>query len=137
VTAAGWRCSTVTTAWCDDSSRFAGKEIKRTGDGFLATFTGPSRAIDCACAIRDELRQIGIDIRAGLHTGECELVPGDIGGLAVHIAARVVALAGTGEVLVSNTVKDLVVGADLNFDERGLQALKGVPGEWRLFAVKS
>src|SRR5256885_348970 len=83
--------------------------IHRSGDGFLATFTGPSRAIDCATAIRDELRQIGIDIRAGLHTGECELVPGDIGGLAVHIAARVVALAGTGEVLVSNTVKDLVV----------------------------
>ena len=117
--------------------RFAGKEIKHTGDGFLATFTGPSRAIDCACAIRDEVRQIGVDIRAGLHTGECELVPGGIGGLAVHIAARVVALAGTGEVLVSNTVKDLVVGADLDFDDRGLQTLKGVPSKWRLFAVKS
>jgi pimeloyl-ACP methyl ester carboxylesterase len=117
--------------------RVAGKEIKRTGDGFLATFTGPSRAIECACAIRDGVGQLGIEIRAGLHTGECELVPGDIGGLAVHIAARVVTLAGPGEVLVSNTVKDLVVGADLEFDERGLQALKGVPGEWRLFAVKS
>lgn len=115
--------------------RFDGREIKTTGDGFLATFTGPSRAIECACAIRDDVGQIGIEIRAGVHTGECEFIPGDIGGLAVHVAARVVALAEAGEVLTSSTVKDLVVGSTARFVDRGVHPLKGVPGEWRLFAV--
>ena len=110
---------------------------RRTGDGFLATFAGPSRAIACACAVRDGVRQLGIEVRAGLHTGECEIIGDDVGGLAVHIAARVAALAGPGEVLVSSTVKDLVAGSGIEFDDRGMHVLKGVPGEWRLFAIRS
>jgi len=115
--------------------RFRGNEVKTTGDGVLATFDGPARAIRCAQAIMLELRAIGIDIRAGLHTGEVELSDNDIGGIAVHIAARVEALAGVGEVLASRTVVDLVAGSGIEFSDRGEHELKGVPGTWRLFAV--
>jgi len=116
-------------------TRFRGVEVKTTGDGFLATFDGPGRAVSCAHAIVDAVRTLGIDVRAGCHTGEVELLDGDLGGIAVHIGARVAALAGAGEVLVSSTVKDLVVGSGLTFDDRGLHRLKGVPDEWHLFAV--
>jgi class 3 adenylate cyclase/pimeloyl-ACP methyl ester carboxylesterase len=115
--------------------RFRGTEMDTAGDGFFATFDGPARAIRCAFAIRDSLRELGIDVRAGLHTGECELVEGKAGGIAVHIGARVIGHAGSGEVLVSSTVKDLVAGSGIGFEDRGEAALKGVPGEWRLFAV--
>ncbi|QOZ23340.1 adenylate/guanylate cyclase domain-containing protein [Bradyrhizobium sp. CCBAU 51753] len=117
-------------------SRFRGREIKTTGDGVLATFDGPARGVRCACAIADETRSLGIEVRAGLHTGECEMIGDDIGGIAVHIGARVAALAGAGEVLVSGTVKDLVAGSGLRFGDRGNQSLKGVPGDWRVFAVE-
>jgi class 3 adenylate cyclase len=116
--------------------RFRGKEVKSTGDGILATFDGPARGVRCACAIAEESRPLGIDIRAGLHTGECEMIGGDVGGIAVHIGARVAALAGAGDVLVSSTVKDLVAGSGLRFADRGNQSLKGVPGEWRIYAVE-
>ncbi len=115
--------------------RFGGREVKTVGDGFLAVFDGPARAIRCACAIRDGVRRLGMEIRAGLHSGECELMPNDIGGIAVHIGARVVASAAPGEVLVSRTVKDLVAGSRLRFADRGTHELAGVPGEWNLFAV--
>ena len=115
--------------------RFRGREVKTTGDGFLAVFDGPARGVRCACAIADEIRPLGIEVRAGLHTGECEIMGDDYGGLAVHIGARVAALAGPGEVLVSSTVKDLVAGSGLHFNDHGSQSLKGVPGEWRIFAV--
>jgi class 3 adenylate cyclase len=115
--------------------RHRGREIKRTGDGFLATFDGPARAIRCAGSIAEGVRQLGIEIRSGLHTGECEVMNGDVGGLAVHIGARVMGAAGPGEVLVSSTVKDLVVGSGIEFEDRGARELKGVPGDWRLFAV--
>jgi len=114
---------------------FRGREVKTLGDGFLATFDGPARAIRCACAIRDGLRQLGIEIRAGLHTGECELMGDDVGGIAVHIGARVAARAAPGEVLVSSTVKDLVAGSGLHFVDRGVHKLHGVPEEWRIFVV--
>jgi class 3 adenylate cyclase len=117
-------------------SRFRGKEINTTGDGFVASFDGPARAIRCAQAIVDANDALGIEIRAGLHTGECEIRGDDLGGLAVHIAARVGALACPGEVVVSGTVKDLVVGSGIEFDDRGDHVLKGVPGAWRLYAVK-
>jgi len=117
--------------------RFDGHEIKVVGDGFLATFDGPARAVRCAIAIRDAVRELGLDVRAGLHVGEIEVLSDDIAGLAVHIGARVSALAGAGEVLVSSTVKDLVVGSGLAFDERGSYELKGVPGKWSLFAVRA
>jgi class 3 adenylate cyclase len=117
--------------------RFGGREIKVVGDGFLATFDGPARAVRCAIAIRDGVRELGLEIRAGVHVGEIEVLPDDIAGLAVHLGARVSALAGPGEVLVSSTVKDLVVGSGLAFDDRGTHELKGVPGEWRLFAVEA
>ncbi len=115
--------------------RARGREIDRAGDGVLATFDGPARAIECARAIRDGVRALGLEVRAGLHTGEVELLEEGIGGLAVHIGARVSALAGPGEVLVSSTVKDLVAGSGIEFEDRGSHGLKGVPGEWRLFAV--
>jgi pimeloyl-ACP methyl ester carboxylesterase/class 3 adenylate cyclase len=115
--------------------RFRGREVKTLGDGFLATFDGPARAIECACAIRDGVGSLGLDVRAGLHTGECELGGDDVRGMAVNIGARVGALADANEVLVSSTVKDLVVGADLAFADRGEHDLKGVPGRWRLFAA--
>jgi class 3 adenylate cyclase len=115
--------------------RFRGREVNTSGDGFLATFDGPQRAIRCAMAIRDALQTLGIEVRAGLHTGECEVRGDDIGGIAVHIGARVSALAGPNEVLVSSTLHDLVIGSGLEFEDRGAHALKGVPGEWDLFAV--
>ena len=117
--------------------RFRGREVKTLGDGFLATFDGPARAIECACAIRDGVNPLGLEVRAGLHTGECELAGDDVRGMAVNIGARIGALAEPSEVLVSGTVKDLVVGADLEFADRGELELKGVPGTWRLFAASS
>jgi class 3 adenylate cyclase len=117
--------------------RYGGNEVKTVGDGILATFDGPARAIRCAAAIRDGVAELGLEIRAGLHTGEIEIEPDDIAGLAVHICARISALAGPGELLVSSTVKDLVVGSGLDFEDRGTHELKGVPGEWRLYAVHS
>jgi class 3 adenylate cyclase len=113
--------------------RHRGTEIHTTGDGFLATFDGPARAIRCAAAIRDALRPIGLGVRSGLHTGEIELAEGDVRGIAVHIGARVSALAETGEILVSATVKDLVIGSGIAFEHRGVHQLKGVPGQWQLY----
>ena len=115
--------------------RFRGKEIKTMGDGFLATFDGPARGIRCAQAVVEAARGLGVEVRAGLHTGECEVIGDDIGGLAVHIATAVGSSAGAGEVLVSSTVRDLVVGSELAFEERGERTLEGVPGDWRLYAV--
>ena len=118
-------------------ARFRGREVNTSGDGFLATFDGPQRAIRCAMAIREALATLGIEVRAGLHTGECEIRGEDIGGIAVHIGARVSALARPSEVLVSSTLRDLVIGSGLEFDDRGAHELKGVPGDWHLFAVAS
>jgi class 3 adenylate cyclase len=115
--------------------RHRGREVKHTGDGFLATFDGPARAIRCAADHAESVASIGLEVRAGLHTGELEVLDGDLGGLAVHIAARVMDRAEPCEVLVSSTVKDLVVGSGISFEERGEHALRGVPGEWRLFSV--
>lgn len=114
---------------------FRGKEIDTAGDGFFAIFDGPARAIRCAYAIRDTLRELDLQVRVGLHTGECELVDDKVGGIAVHIGARVASLAQADEVLVSRTVKDLVAGSGIELDDRGEHALKGVPGEWHLYAV--
>src|SRR5438445_382247 len=116
--------------------RFRGREIHTTGDGFFATFDGPARAVRCALAIREAVRPLGLEIRAGLHTGECELRGDDVSGIAVHIGARVAAAANAGEVLVSGTVKDLVTGSGLRFVERGVHRLKGVEGEWPLHAAE-
>src|ERR1700730_6654928 len=116
--------------------RFQGREVNTTGDGFLATFDGPARAIRCAVAIRDAVGALGLEVRAGVHTGEVEMRDDDISGIAVHLAARVAATAAAGEVLVSRTVVDLVAGSGLTFVDRGEHTLKGVPGEWRLFAVE-
>jgi len=118
-------------------ARFRGREVNTSGDGFLAMFDGPQRAIRCAIAIRDAVQALGIEVRAGLHTGECEVRGDDIGGIGVHIGARVSALAGPNDVLVSSTLRDLVIGSGLEFEERGAHELKGVPGEWRIFAVAS
>lgn len=115
--------------------RFRGREIDTAGDGFFATFDGPARAIRCACAITDGVRELGLSIRAGLHTGECEIADSNVAGIAVHTGARVAAQAGADEVLVSNTVKDLVAGSGIKFIDRGAHELKGIPGQWRLFAV--
>ena len=112
-----------------------GREVKSTGDGVFATFDGPARGIGCATAICEKAEGLGIEVRAGLHSGEVELRGDDVGGLAVHIGARVASLAGPGEVLVSSTVKDLVVGSGLEFADRGTHALKGAPEEWHLYAV--
>jgi class 3 adenylate cyclase len=114
---------------------FGGRLVKTTGDGLLATFDGPGRGIRCAAALRDELGGIGVQLRVGLHTGEVELRDGDVGGIAVHIAARVMAAAGPGEILTSRTVRDLTVGSDIVLDDRGTQSLRGVEGTWQLFAV--
>jgi class 3 adenylate cyclase len=114
---------------------FGGRLVKTTGDGLLATFDGPGRGIRCAAALRDELGGIGVQLRVGLHTGEVELRDGDVGGIAVHIAARVMAAAGPGEILTSRTVRDLIVGSDIVLDDRGTQRLRGVEGTWQLFAV--
>jgi class 3 adenylate cyclase len=116
-------------------ARYAGREIGTTGDGFLAIFDGPARAVRCALALSDAVRPLGLEIRAGLHTGEIELAGPDVRGLAVHIGARIAALAGAGEVLVSRTVRDLVSGSGLTFQDRGSHILKGVPDEWQLFAA--
>ena len=117
--------------------RFRGREVNTSGDGFLAMFDGLQRAIRCAMAIRDAVQALGIEVRAGLHTGECEVRGDDIGGIAVHIGARVSALAGPNDVLVSSTLRDLVIGSGLEFEDRGAHELKGVPGEWHLSAVAS
>jgi class 3 adenylate cyclase len=116
-------------------TRFQGREIDTAGDGFLAIFDQPAQAVHCACAISDAVRQLGVEIRAGLHTGECETVGDKIRGIAVHTGTRVAALAASGEILLSGTVKDLVAGAGIRFEDRGRHVLKGIPGEWRLFAV--
>ncbi len=113
--------------------RFRGRVIETKGDGFVATFDGPARAVACGREIVREVHRLGVDVRVGLHTGEVELIGDDIGGIAVHIAARVMGSAGAGEVLVSSTVRDLVVGSELVFEDRGVHELKGVPGEWRLY----
>jgi class 3 adenylate cyclase len=114
---------------------FRGAELDIAGDGFFARFDGPARAIRCACAITDQVRELGLEVRAGLHTGECEVMDGKVGGIAVHIGARVAKEAQPGEVLVSSTVKDLVAGSGLTFRDRGVARLKGVPEEWRLYGV--
>ena len=116
-------------------ARARGQEIDTAGDGFFAAFDGPARAVRCAKSIVGSVRDLGIDVRSGLHTGECELVDGKISGIAVHTGARVAAHAGPGEVLVSSTVKDLVAGSGLDFEDRGVHELKGIPGEWRLYAA--
>jgi class 3 adenylate cyclase len=117
--------------------RFRGEEVDTAGDGFVASFDGPARGIRCAAAIAESVSALGLSIRAGLHTGEAELVDGKLAGIAVHIAARIAALAEGDEVLVSNTVKDLVIGSRMTFADRGAHELKGVPGDWSLFAVEA
>jgi class 3 adenylate cyclase len=133
-----WRdlLESIETSVDRELARFRGRAVKKMGDGFLATFDGPARGIRCAAAIREAARsQFGIEVRSGLHTGEIEVIGDDVGGIAVHIGARVGACAGPGEVLVSGTVKDLVVGSGIEFEDRGERELKGVPGSWRLWAV--
>jgi class 3 adenylate cyclase len=117
-------------------SRFRGREVKTTGDGFVAIFDGPGRAIECARSIRDSVRKLGLSIRAGLHTGECELVGDDVAGVAVHIASRVAGMAMGSEVLVSSTVRDLVWGSGIQFEDRGAHSLKGIEGRWHLYSVR-
>ena len=119
----------------DLTQRFGGTVVKSTGDGHLVTFDGPTQAIRCAEALRADAETLGIEIRAGIHTGECELLDTDIGGIAVHIAARILGQAGAGEILVSRTVRDLVVGSGTGFEDRGSVELRGVPGTWQLLAV--
>ncbi len=113
--------------------RYRGREVDTAGDGFFGTFDGPARAVRCAQGISNDVSSLGIAVRAGVHTGEVEVIGGKVGGIAVHIGARVAGEAGPGEVIVSNTVKDLVAGSGLQFEDRGLHSLKGVPGEWRLY----
>jgi class 3 adenylate cyclase len=117
--------------------RFRGREINTTGDGMFATFDGPARAVRCAQAIGENAKSLGIEIRAGLHTGEVEVISEEVAGIAVHIGARVAAQALAGEVLVSSTVKDLVAGSGLQFEDRGMRILRGIEGEWRLFLAKT
>jgi len=118
-------------------ARFRGVELDTAGDGFFARFDGPARAIRCALAIHQAVRDVGLQVRIGLHAGECEVLDGKVAGIAVAIGARVSARAGAGEVLVSQTVKDLVAGSGISFEDRGLAELKGVPGQWRLYSVTS
>ena len=113
--------------------RFGGAEVDTAGDGFLATFDGPARAVDCAIAISERVRELGIAVRAGVHTGECSSIDGKVGGIAVVIASRIMALGGADEVLVSQTVRDLVMGSGIEFEDRGAHVLKGVPGEWAVY----
>jgi len=115
--------------------RFRGREIDSAGDGVLAAFDGPARAVRAACAVGEAVRSLGVTVRAGVHTGECEVLGNKLAGIAVHIGARVASVAGPDEVLVSSTVRDLVAGSGLAFADRGLHTLKGVPGDWHLFAV--
>ena len=117
-------------------NRFRGKEVDTAGDGFFATFDGPARGIRCACSIRDAVPSLDLAVRAGLHTGECEVMEDKVSGIAVHIGARVMEKAEPGEVFVSSTVKDLVAGSGLRFNDRGKHELKGIPGEWRIFHVE-
>jgi len=119
----------------DAAQRFGGTVVKSTGDGHLVTFEGPTQAIRCAETLRDDAEKLGIEIRIGIHTGECELLGDDIGGIAVHIAARILGEAGAGEIVVSRTVRDLVVGSGTGFVERGSVELRGVPGSWELLTV--
>jgi class 3 adenylate cyclase len=125
------------TAIRRELERYRGVEVDTAGDGFFASFDGPARAIACAAAIREQVSELGLEVRAGIHTGECERVGEKVAGLAVNVGARVSAAAAPGEVLVSGTVKDLVAGSGIEFEDRGAHELKGVPGEWRLFAVRS
>jgi class 3 adenylate cyclase len=118
-------------------SRFGGQQLDEAGDGILAAFDGPARAVRWAAATRDAVRALGIEVRAGVHVGECERVGAKLGGIAVHIGARVAETAAPGEVIVSGTVVDLIVGSGLRFEERGTRALRGVPGEWRLLALRA
>jgi class 3 adenylate cyclase len=118
-----------------ETARFRGREIDTAGDGFLAAFDGPARAVQCASALREALTPLGITIRAGLHTGECEVIGEKLGGIAVHIGARIASLASPSEILVSGTLRDLVAGSGLRFEDRGMHALRGVPETWRLFRV--
>src|SRR5262245_1780258 len=117
--------------------RYRGREVDTAGDGFFASFDGPARGIRCACAILEEVHPLGLNVRAGLHTGECEVIDGKVAGIAVHTGARVASSAGSGEVLVSSTVKDLVAGSGIRFQDRGPRELKGIPGTWQLFAVET
>ena len=117
--------------------RFQGREIDAAGDGFFATFDRPAKAIQCACKIKDSVSNLGVEIRAGLHTGECEVTGDTVRGIAVHIGARVMAIAQGGEILVTNTVKDMVAGSNIHFEDRGTHELKGIPDEWRLYAVQA
>jgi len=132
----GWRnlLQSYQAAVRKELASFRGREIDTAGDGFLAAFDGPARAIRCAAAVRDRARALGVEIRAGLHTGECEVMGEKLGGIAVHTGSRVAAKAAPGEIIVSQTVRDLVAGSGLSFAERGAHELKGVPGEWRLYA---
>jgi class 3 adenylate cyclase len=132
-----WRelLSTHDTAVRRELERFRGREVDTAGDGFFATFDGPARAVRCAISIGEAAREFGVDVRAGIHTGECELDGPKVRGIAVHTGARVASLAEPGEVLVSKTVKDLVSGSGLEFEDRGVHELKGVPGEWQLYAA--
>jgi class 3 adenylate cyclase len=117
-------------------ARYRGTEVDTAGDAFFATFDGPGRAIRCAVAIVDGLRDVGLDVRAGIHTGECEYAAGKVTGISVVVGARVGALANAGEVLTTSTVKDLVAGSDISFEERGEHSLKGIPGSWRVYSVR-
>ena len=120
-----------------DLARFRGEELDTAGDGFFATFDGPARAIRCAQAIVAHVSELGLDLRVGLHTGECELHDGKLAGIAVSVGARVAGAAGPGQVVVSRTVRDLVAGSGIEFEDVGVRALKGIPGEWRLYAVRA
>jgi class 3 adenylate cyclase len=133
----GWRelLETHNTVVRGQLAKFRGREVNTTGDGFLATFDGPARAVRCARAITEEVKSLGLDVRSGIHTGECERVGEDVTGIAVDIAARIASLAEAGQTLVSSTVKDLVVGSGLEFDAQDTRELKGVPGAWQLFEV--
>ncbi len=140
------RLATVRGATCStrhhaavrrELARFRGQELDTAGDGFFATFDGPARAIRCAQAIIADVGELGLELRAGLHTGECELHDGKLAGIAVSIGARVAGEAGPGQVVVSGTVRDLVAGSGIEFEDVGVRALKGVPGEWKLYAVDS
>jgi class 3 adenylate cyclase len=115
--------------------RFRGREIDTAGDGVFAAFDGPARAVRCALTVIDGVRALGLEVRAGVHTGECEVIGPKLGGIAVHIGARIATLASASEVLVSHTVKDLVAGSGLHLEDRGVHVLRGIPGEWRLFAA--